>query len=414
MKISIQTLGTLGDVLPFLTLAHALQERGHTVTVLAPRDHTERIRESGVEPAAPPDFSVAGWMREAEQRGTLTGPFAFFRDWPRMIRPHVEDVLERSVEAAEGADLVLANPIAMPARIAAEHWQTPFALMALQPVIVPTRALPCAMIARRAHSGWMNRASYLAVTASLAALGLAVRKHRARLVRPPRAAFWKLDRHLGRPLPRITTLPAVFDVQQPTDTRDGTYWIDYPPLVSKNKSLPADLVRFLKAGAPPIHLGLGSMPPDDLADDLPVWLSRIEASGHRALISRSLADCLRTIPDTCHVYDHAPHDVLFRHCRLVIHHGGAGTLDTAARAGVPQLILPQVLDQFWNASRLAQDGLTPSPMSGTSTPKQIDDLLTQALAAPARAKAQSVALELENRQPLSRTVDLIESLAQTR
>ncbi len=409
MKISIQTLGTLGDVLPFLTLAKALESAGHTVTLLAPRDHTQRIEAFGIEPAQPPGFSVSEWMAESERRGTLGGPVAFFRDWPEMIRPHIEDVLERSLEAARGADLVLANPIAMPARIAAEHGRQPFVLMALQPVITPTFEHPCAMIAHRQQAGWVNKASYLAMSASLVGLGLATYRQRARLVPTPRSAFWRLNTHLGRPLTRITAVPAALDIDRPTDFGPASHWVDYPPLASPDTRLDPELMRFLDAGPPPIHLGLGSMPPDELSHDLPVWLSRIEALGHRALVSRTLAGRASGMLGRHHVYDQAPHDVLFPKCRLVIHHGGAGTLDTAARAGVPQLVLPQILDQFWNAHQLARTGLTPPPVRGPRSGGEIDQLLREALSATALHRAEQVAKTLAKRQPLDDLVRIIEA-----
>ena len=43
-------------------------------------------------------------------------------------------------------------------------------------------------------------------------------------------------------------------------------------------------------------------------------------------------------------------------CAAVVHQGGAGTTMTALAAGVPQLILPRMLDQLFNARQLAVTG----------------------------------------------------------
>jgi vancomycin aglycone glucosyltransferase len=48
---------------------------------------------------------------------------------------------------------------------------------------------------------------------------------------------------------------------------------------------------------------------------------------------------------------------LFPRVAAVIHHGGAGTTFAAARAGTPQLIVPQVADQFYWAERVAELGI---------------------------------------------------------
>jgi UDP:flavonoid glycosyltransferase YjiC (YdhE family) len=54
-----------------------------------------------------------------------------------------------------------------------------------------------------------------------------------------------------------------------------------------------------------------------------------------------------------------PHASLFRRVSAVIHHGGAGTTTTAARAGTPQILVPHVLDQFHWAHRVERLGLGP-------------------------------------------------------
>jgi UDP:flavonoid glycosyltransferase YjiC (YdhE family) len=58
-------------------------------------------------------------------------------------------------------------------------------------------------------------------------------------------------------------------------------------------------------------------------------------------------------PNVCHV-GWVPLDVLLATCGAVIHHGGAGTALTALDAGLPQLILPQGSDHFYNATVLAR------------------------------------------------------------
>jgi sterol 3beta-glucosyltransferase len=60
-----------------------------------------------------------------------------------------------------------------------------------------------------------------------------------------------------------------------------------------------------------------------------------------------------------------------------VHHGGAGTTTTAARAGAPQILVPHVLDQFHWGRRIARLGLGPPalPRRGLSAER-----LAQAIA----------------------------------
>nr|WP_275297572.1 nucleotide disphospho-sugar-binding domain-containing protein [Maricaulis parjimensis] len=105
----------------------------------------------------------------------------------------------------------------------------------------------------------------------------------------------------------------------------------------------------------------------------------------------------------------APHDRLFPHCSAVIHHGGAGTLDTAARAGVPQIILPQVLDQFWNARQLADTGAGIILRKKDHTAENIDAALQTILSDSVQDTARQAAERLKARASTAELVSLIEA-----
>ena len=56
-----------------------------------------------------------------------------------------------------------------------------------------------------------------------------------------------------------------------------------------------------------------------------------------------------------------PHDWLLPRCKLVIHHGGAGTTAAGLRAGIPNLVIPFMADQpFWG-TRVHAIGAGPKP-----------------------------------------------------
>jgi UDP:flavonoid glycosyltransferase YjiC (YdhE family) len=82
--------------------------------------------------------------------------------------------------------------------------------------------------------------------------------------------------------------------------------------------------------------------------------------GCRALISRGWAGLGDgPLPEGVMIIDPVPHASLFPRLSCVVHHGGAGTTHTAARAGVPQILIPHVLDQFYFARRVAALGIGP-------------------------------------------------------
>jgi len=69
-----------------------------------------------------------------------------------------------------------------------------------------------------------------------------------------------------------------------------------------------------------------------------------------------------TLPDNVLSVGALDHVRLFPRVDLVVHHGGAGTTATALRAGVPQVIVPHIVDQFFHGKRVAELGVGPKPL----------------------------------------------------
>ena len=75
----------------------------------------------------------------------------------------------------------------------------------------------------------------------------------------------------------------------------------------------------------------------------------------------------------------------------VVHHGGAGTTTTAARAGAPQVVVPQIADQPRWAARVAELGIGVAHEGSTPTVDSLSAALTTALTPETRARARAVA-----------------------
>lgn len=65
---------------------------------------------------------------------------------------------------------------------------------------------------------------------------------------------------------------------------------------------------------------------------------------------------LPALPSNVKVVESVPLDALLPTCQALIHQGGAGTMLTALRHGLPQIVLPQILDEGVNGYLLASAG----------------------------------------------------------
>jgi vancomycin aglycone glucosyltransferase len=142
-------------------------------------------------------------------------------------------------------------------------------------------------------------------------------------------------------------------------------------MISDQTPLPDELENFLADGAPPIYLGFGSMRASDQTGR--VLIEAVRALGLRAILSQGWANLRpQDAGDDCFSAGDLSHARLFPRMAAIVHHGGAGTTATAARAGRPQVIIPHNYDQFYWAHRVQELGV------GVSGPLR-DDLSVDAL-----------------------------------
>ncbi|KAL9596671.1 MAG: hypothetical protein Q9219_005630 [cf. Caloplaca sp. 3 TL-2023] len=126
-----------------------------------------------------------------------------------------------------------------------------------------------------------------------------------------------------------------------------------------------DLASFLKAGAPPVYIGFGSIVVDDPNSMTYLIFDAVKRSGQRALVSKGwggLGSEELEIPDGVFMLGNVPHDWLFEYVSCVVHHGGAGTTAAGIAAGKPTVVVPFFGDQpFWG-SMVTKAGAGPRPI----------------------------------------------------
>ncbi len=214
--------------------------------------------------------------------------------------------------------------------------------------------------------------------------GPALNTHRVSIGLPP---VDNVRAHILGDHPWLAADPTLAPWQEPADldvVQTGA-WI-----LPDERALPAELVVFLDAGPPPVYVGFGSMrAPKDVA---PVAIEAIRAHGRRALVARGWADLgLIDDRDDCFAVGEVNQQALFGRVAAVVHHGGAGTTTTAARAGTPQVVIPQMADQPYWASRVADLGIGMAHDGPTPTTESLSAALRTALTPETRARATEVA-----------------------
>ncbi|MET7453087.1 glycosyltransferase [Streptomyces sp. NPDC005574] len=380
MRVLLSTYGTRGDVEPLVALAVRLRELGVRVRMCAPPDDefAERLAGLGVElvPVGPPVRAL--------MRGTTLPSAA---DLARYRTEMVGTQFDAFPAAAAGCDgLVAAGLAQIAARSVAEAAGIRYVYASYAAV-----HLPSPHHAPPPRPGWPapeandNRTLWEADAQHVdAQFGETLNSHRASLRLPP---VDNVRDHVLTDRPWLAADPVLGPWRETPGldvTQTGAWGLP------DERPLPADLEAFLDAGAPPVYVGFGSMrPSEDIADRA---VEVILAQGHRVLVSRGWADLdLVDGRDDCFAVGEVNHQRLFGRMAAVVHHGGAGTTVTAARAGVPQVVVPlQLSDNPYWAGRVADLDIGVALDGPTATGELLELAFKTALAPGTRARARAL------------------------
>ncbi|WP_439499779.1 glycosyltransferase [Bosea sp. (in: a-proteobacteria)] len=367
-------------------LAVQLQALGAEAVVCAPPDQefADLLARADV-PLAPAFSPVRKWVSEA----MLKRPAV---DLPQRAAEMVAAQFEAIAAAAEGCDAIVATglfPSTAAAQSVAEKLGIRYVHASFCPLILPSQHHSPFAYPGHPHPPGVtdNRVLWEAnIQAMNALFGRAVNAQRASLGLP---TVDNVRDHVFTRHPWLAS-DTVLGPWRPTDLADVVQtgaWI-----LPDNRPLPAELLAFLDAGAPPVYVGFGSMPMQAAKDAGRVAIAAARAQGRRALVLRGWADlALIDGRDDCFIVGDVNQQALFRRVAAVIHHGGAGTTTTATRAGVPQVIVPQIVDQPYWAGRVAELGIGAAHDGPTPSHESLSAALGTALAPEARARAAAVA-----------------------
>lgn len=360
MKLSVITYGTEGDVRPLAALCAALNRRGHTTELLADAATLGSARALGVATQALAG-DIAGGADAAgsiaEVVGRSRNPGAAARALVGIVNAQAAAWLRQAVDAARDADAVLTAGLAgFVGLSAAEALRLPAIGLGMFP-LTPTRAFAYPFLPPGAAWRPLNRLGFHVVN------GLLWRAMRAALNRA------RADACALPPLRRMPASHPILYGYSPTLLPRPADWPEQVEVCGQwtlplpQWQPPAALTAFLDAGPPPVYIGFGSMGGFDTGRLRDALLRGL--AGRRALFYPGWSGVdLSALPASVHVLGDTPHDWLFPRTACVVHHGGSGTTHSAARAGVPSIVVPFAGDQpFW-AHRLALAGVAPPAVPG--------------------------------------------------
>ena len=379
MKFAVVTLGSAGDLHPFLAVARALAERGHGVHLLAQAPHESAVRAEGVG-------FVPIASREDHDR-TLGHPLlwhplhGFGVLWRHLAVPAIGPTIQAlDVLSREESLTVLASPLAAGARLARERWPDRIRLLSGYTAPMGLRSTADPMFLGAWHvPGWVPSSAR-------------------------RGLWWALDRWKLEPMARpalqhwsgqlgLRTLQGSLfgDALHSPDGGIAMYpdWFAPVPAAWKERGirqtgfpvfeptqadgLPRSLAQFLEDARPFVVMYPGSAEQEaqTFAERvLPTSLSL----GFRVLVLSRVRRDRASNPEVLQL-DSAPLSQVLPLASGFLHHGGIGSAAQGLVARTPQLIMASAYDQFENGARLERLRQGCSQRLFRTSPRSIRDVL---------------------------------------
>ena len=404
MKIILATCGSRGDVQPLIALGSGLLNAGHDVMICASPEHA-----AWVENYRLPFKAVGSNVMKFLETHSNVHSLKAITGFVRFIRQEVRVQLEKLPEIIAGADMVIGSSLLVGARTAAESVNVPYYYMVFCPQIIPSKHHPMLHVRNHRLPTWLNRFSWwffkhLDANVNYRKL---INTERTKHGLPPVSDVFShlLGNHvIVATDPLLGTVPD--DVKIPF-TQTGYLHLD------QQGSLPDDLEEFITAGSPPVFMGFGSMPSEDPQKTTQILLHAARTAGARVVLSRGWANLAGDHNDRdVYFANDLPHNRLFPQMAAVAHHGGAGTTANAAKAGVPQIIVPHITDQFYWGHQIHRKRLGPKPIQRSHlTAPRLAEAITACISDPVYAHtARNYSAKLNMQTPVENAIKVIEGL----
>lgn len=389
MRVLLSTIGSRGDVQPLVALAWQLKKLGQEVRLCAPPDFRDWIESLGmaVTPIGP-ELRPTGKANPSAARPTP-------EQRRQMMEGTVDTQFETIAAAARGCDAIVgATALQIAAPSIAESMGIPYFFAAYCPAVLPSQHHAPPVLAMLGDTPAPAKPDYRELWAQDARRW---NEQWSALLNPCReklglAPVEHVRSYILTDRPWLAADPILAPWPDPADQavfQTGA-WI-----LPDERPLSPELEAFLQGGEPPVYFGFGSLrAPENLSR---VMIQSARAVGRRAILSRGWANLslIDNEPD-CLSIGEVNQQALFKRVAAVVHHGGAGTTTAAARAGVPQVVIPQHYDQHYWAQRVDQLGIGSAHAPATPTSDSLTSALEQTLLPDVAARAKSIASTMQS------------------
>ncbi len=420
MKIVITTVGTRGDLQPYIALGLGLKKSGYEVLIVSAKNEETFVRNYGLDFYAL-DVDIQKIMEGAyvQEMAKGSNPIKFIISHLKGSKSLKALMVKTQGEiwnACQDADLVIFHP-GMPLGFFLAKEKKIKAILATPFPVVSTKDYPSILFYALPKLGrYYNILTHFIFDKVFWALA-----------KSPVKEFWKKNiksevnfdisplkqqiKSGGLVLNGYSELLFAHSKKWKNNIHTTGSWIlEAEP----NFVPPIELDNFINNGEVPIYIGFGSMKDSDSFNKtLAIIIEALEITKQRAVVGLgwTINNYKEKLPDNIFLIDNIPHTWLFPKMKIVVHHGGAGTTATGLRAGKPTIIIPHNADQPAWGQRVFELGVGSKPIKKSIlTAEKLVNAIRYSLTPTIIDNAQQLGKQLRHENGVQKATQIIDSL----
>jgi sterol 3beta-glucosyltransferase len=389
MKVAILTLGSRGDLQPFIALGLGLKNVGYDVLLISSKNEESFAKSFGLD-FYTLDVDVQKLMEgeDIQKMAKSDNPLKFITSHlksSKILKEKMVAVFGEIWEACQNSDAIIYHPGMQIGYFIAKELNIPSILASPFPA-TSTKDYPSILFYSGVRLGKIyNQLTHFIFDKVFWAMSKSAVKE-----------FWnteiktKIDLSVSALKRQESSgMPIIYGYSEHLFERPEEWaeniqitgsWTIYD---EPNWTPPDELVSFIKDGTPPVYIGFGSIKDvSKFNETFKILVEALKISGQRGIIvlGWNKLDEAQTLPENVYLLDNAPHSWLFPQMSVVVHHGGAGTTAAGLNAGKPTVIIPHSADQPAWGKRVYELGVGAKPIPKAKlTAVKLADAINEAL-----------------------------------
>jgi sterol 3beta-glucosyltransferase len=374
MKIAITTVGSRGDLQPFIALGLGLKAAGHEVLIVSAKNEAAFVKDYGLNFfALNVDIQKLMEGDDVQEMAKGSNPLKFIVSHLKGSKKMKALMVATQAEIWEGCqdvDVIIFHP-GMPIGFFIAKQLGKISVLANPFPVVSTSDYPSILFYTMPRLGKaFNIFTHFIFQKLFWALSKSAIKQfwNEKVKTKMNFSISPIKQQIQSGMPVLNGYSELLFSHSNKWTNNikttGSWLIE----TEKDFAAPTALIQFIEKAEPPIYIGFGSMKDiNSFGVTLKMIAEALAITKQRAVVALgwSKLNNDEPIPENIFLIESIPHSWLFPKMKMVVHHGGAGTTGAGLTAGKPTIIIPHNADQPAWGLRVYELGVGAKPIKKT-------------------------------------------------